>query len=219
MTSYGLDTYLGWEQLQHLEDCKKPSWDIASRTDENARRYHGYGEPPLAHKCADECCTHGNTFTKTLVRIVCHSCGTARVVTVESSEDTGVSETSSRWLPYGLPPRPRAGLLLWPARPWLDVGGARGEEPYDFVVTRTGVKAVTKDTVVGQLTQGRGKLGGLVWTALAVPDPEGRYGYGQHLRFMHSNDGQGRGGSPLRTVLAAARWVGARLAEMPGGGL
>lgn len=209
-----LDTYLGWETPQHFKGCKRPAWDVAVRSDKREyRRDRGFGEPPLAHSCPDEHCMHGNSFAQTTVRIVCLSCGAAQLVTGEDTGDTGASTTSTKRLAYGLPPRRVAGLLLWPAEPWLDFGRALDPEPYDFVVTRTGVKRVTEDVVVGQLTQGRGKLGGVVWAALAVPNPEGQYGYGQRIRWVQCNDGRGTGGSPLRTVTAAARWVGARFAE------
>ncbi|MEV6614236.1 hypothetical protein AB0N31_10510 [Streptomyces sp. NPDC051051] len=212
-----LDTYLGWEQPQHRTGCKRPSWEIGLRREENAYRRTWHGDPPLTHSCPQEECGHGNSYEQTMVRIVCRSCGAAQVITGEATVDTGTTMTSTKTLGYGLPPRQAAGLLLWPGQPWLDFGRAVDDEPHDFVVTRTGTKEVTKDTVVGQISQGRGKLGGILWTALAVPDPQGPYGYGQHVRWAHASDGRGRGGSPLRTVAAAARWIGARLAEQTGG--
>lgn len=213
-----LDSYLGWEQPQHFVGCKRPVWDIGIRTEEREYRYHGHGEPPLKHSCPDEYCGHGNVFDATVVRVVCTSCGAARVITGEQTSDTGSTTTSTKALGYGLPPRRLAGLLLWPGQPWLNLGRALDEEPHDFVVTRAGVRQVTQDTVVGQLTQGRGKRGGLVWAALAVPDPNGQYGLAQPVRFAHANDGRDRGGSVLRTVPAAARWVAARLAEQQSAG-
>ena len=209
-----LDTYLGWDTPEHFKGCKRPAWDVAVRRDTHEyRRDRGFGEPPVRHSCPDEYCEHGNSFAKVSVRIVCTSCGAAQLVTGEESDDTGNSTTSTKYLAYGLPPRQAGGLLLWPARPWLDRGRANDPEPHDFVVTRTGVKNVTEDVIVGQLTQGHGKLRGLVWAALAVPDPDGQYGFGQPVRFVRCNDGRGNGGSPLRTVTTAARWVGAQLAE------
>lgn len=209
-----LDTYLGWSELEHAEGCKRPLVKTAWRLDEQEyRRDRGYGEPPLNHKCADhEYCGHGNDFTKVTVRIVCVTCTAAQLITGEDTESTRTLPTTTTVLGYGLAPRQAAGLLLWPAKAWLDLGD-RDDEPHDFVVTRTGVKTVTAETVVGQIIQGRGKLGGLVWTTLAVADPEGRYGFGQPVRYVHRNDGRGDGGSPLRTVKAAARWIAARLAE------
>ncbi|MFJ9895276.1 hypothetical protein ACIQPR_18365 [Streptomyces sp. NPDC091280] len=215
MTS-ALDSYLGWEKPEHLRDCKRPAWDVSFRTEEKAYRHVGYGEERPKHECADkEYCGHGNSFDKSVVRIVCRSCGVARVITGEQTEDTGESVTSTKWLGYGLAPRQAAGLLLWPGTPWLDLGRFREAEPHDFVVTRLKVKEITEATVVGQISQSRGDRGGVVWTALAVPGPDGQFGYVQRIRFEHANDGRGRGGRPLRTVNAAARWIGERLAEQP----
>ena len=213
-----LDTYLGWEKPEHRSDCKKPAWDVSVRVLEREyRRGHGFhGEPVVTHACADkEYCDHGATYDATVVRIVCVSCGTARVISGEKTPDTGETLTSTKWLGYGLPPRKVGGLLLWPAEPWLYLGRADEAEPHDFVVTRPGVRQVTKEVVVGQIGKGVGERRGVVWTALAVPGTGARfeYGYGGPVRFEHANDGRGRGGRPLRTVNAAARWIGERLAE------
>lgn len=214
-----LDTYLGWEQPRHQDGCKRPSWEVAVRTDESVYRheYRSIGEPPVTHRCRDEECGHSGSYRQVSVRIVCRSCGAAQVVRGEDTADTGTTTTSTQHLGYGLAPRPMAGLLLWPGQPWLPFGRDGAEHPHDYVVTRTGVRQVTADTVVGQLIQGTGKLGGVVWATLAVPDPDGPYGYGTPVRYAARNDGRGQGGSPLRSVGAAARWVGARLAEQSRG--
>ncbi|MGW2501836.1 hypothetical protein ACWCXL_12090 [Streptomyces sp. NPDC001588] len=209
-----LDTYLGWETPRHHRGCQRPVWDVGIRTEDDIMRSGGRMGEIVKHDCRDECCSHGSVFEQTVVRIVCHSCGAAQVISGEKTEYTGVSTTSTQLLGYGLKPRQAAGLLLWPAEPWLSLGRANDAEPHDFVVTHPKVKAVTKDVIVGQITQGRGQHGGVVWTALAVPDPEGTYGYGQLIRWAHANDGRGRGGNALRTVTAAARWIGARTAEV-----
>jgi hypothetical protein len=213
-----LDTYLGWEKPQHRRDCKKSAWDVSVRVLEREyRRGHGFhGEPVVTHACADkEYCEHGATYDATVVRIVCVSCGVAQVISGEKTVDTGETLTSTKWLGYGLPPRRASGLLLWPGTPWLTPGRAESAEPHDFVVTRLRVTEVTEATVVGQISQSRGDRGGVVWTALAVPSDTGQFGYVQRLRFEHANDSRGRGGRPLRTVNAAARWIGEHLAEQP----
>lgn len=215
---FGLDTYLGWEQPQHFDGCKKPSWDVGIREVKDRYRHSGYGEEHVKHACADkEFCSHGTSFTELVVRVVCNSCGAARLVTGEATEATGESIGSAKDFAYGLPPRKVAGLLLWPALPWLGVGRLSSDEPHDFVVTRPTVKQatqVTADTVVGQITQSMGKLRGRVWSTLAVPCPDGPYGrLVSEVRYAHANDGHGQGGSPLRNVTAAARWIAARLAE------
>ncbi|MEY2249374.1 hypothetical protein AB8A21_41785, partial [Streptomyces sp. BF23-18] len=193
------------------------SWDIGFRTEDREVRIRGFGEERPQHKCPDEGCEHGNAFDKVVVRIVCQSCGAAHLITGESTRDTPALRASTEILGYGMAPRQMASLLLWPGHPYLDLGSYRSDHPHDFVLTRTKAKAVTEDTVVGQITQSRGDRGGIVWTALAVPDPQGPYGYGQRIRWAHANDGRGRGGSPLRSVGSAARWIAARLAEQPAG--
>ncbi|MET8826560.1 hypothetical protein ABZX40_36510 [Streptomyces sp. NPDC004610] len=214
-----LDTYLGWDEPRHMDECRRPSWEVAVRTGEETRysAQHHYGQEPAHHKCKDEFCGHGGDFEQVTVRIVCRSCGAAQVVTGEKTEDTGVSDTSTWWLGYGMAPRQAAGLLLWPAAPWLPYGRGLDAEPHDFVVTRTGVKAVTQDSVVGQIMQSTGRRKGVIWAALAVPSPDGPYGAGQPVKYAHRNDGYTAGDPPLRTVRAAARWVGARLAERAAG--
>ncbi|MET7982555.1 hypothetical protein [Streptomyces sp. NPDC005281] len=208
-----LDTYLGWDKPEHLKGCKRPSWDIGIRDEERTARYQYRGDDPIKHSCPQEDCGHRNTFTQTMIRIVCKSCGAAELITREKTADTRTLPTSTTALGYGLAPRQVAGLLLWPGHPYLDIGSYRTDDPHDFVLTRTGVKEVTEASIVGQITQGRGDRGGIVWTALAVPDPKGQFGYGQRIRWAHANDGRGRGGTPLRTVPAAVKWIGARLAE------
>ena len=220
MTS-ALDTYLGWEKPGHMRDCKKPAWDVSVRVLEGEYRSgHGFhGEPVVRHACADkEYCDHGAKYDATVVRVVCHSCGAAQVISGEKTPDTGQSLTSTKWLGYGLAPRQAAGLLLWPGTPWLTPGRAESAEPHDFVVTRLKAREVTEDTVVGQISQSRGDRGGVVWTALAGPGEGGQFGYGSRIRFEHANDGRGRGGRPIRSVAAAARWIGERLAGQPEAG-
>ncbi|MFI5995896.1 hypothetical protein ACIBAC_29100 [Streptomyces sp. NPDC051362] len=211
-----LDTYIGWDRPMHNKLCKRPEWDISWRTEERKDRYHYRGDDPLKHKCAQEDCTHLNYYDEKVVRVVCKSCGAAHIITGEQTSDTGESTTSTKYLGYGLQPRQVSGLLLWPGHPYLEFGRLGTTEPHDFVLTRTKVKEVTEATVVGQITQSRGERGGIVWTALAVPDPGGQFGYGQKIRWAHANDGRGRGGTPLRSVGSATRWIGERLTEAQG---
>ncbi|MFF0138026.1 hypothetical protein ACFYRN_16515 [Streptomyces sp. NPDC005227] len=208
-----LDTYLGWDELEHFAGCKRPEWKIGTRTEEDFRHVpYGFRDEtlPAKHACPNEECDHSSKFEKTTTRIVCFSCGVVHLI---SGEDTRTRMTNTRDIGYGLTPRTVAGLLLWPGQPWLDFGRLSSDEPHDFVVTRAKVKEVTAEDVIGQVVLGTGARRGFVWTALATADPKGQYGYGGPVRFLHANDGRGRGGKPLRTVTAAARWVGARLAE------
>lgn len=203
------DTYLGWEALTHREDCKSPAWEIDLRARQDSWRYKASlaREERAEHKCADQFCSHGNRFDELTVRIVCRSCGRAEVITGERNEDTGRSTTGTKWLGYGLPPRRTAGLWLWPGEPWLSVGRQATDEPFDFLVTGERVERVTKETVVGQITQTRGKRGGVIWTAAAMPSDEGPYGVGLgHIRWGRVQEG-------LKTPAAAAKWIAAQLIE------
>jgi hypothetical protein len=203
------DTYLGWEQLTHAGGCKRPVWEVDLRARQDSWRYKASlaHEERAEHKCADEFCSHGSRFDELTVRIVCRSCGMAEVITGERNEDTGRSSTHAKHLGYGLPPRRIAGLLLWPGEPWLNVGRAVSDEPHDFLVTGLGVERVTKDVVAGQVTQTRGKRGGLIWTAAAVPAEDGPYGVGLgRIRWARVQEG-------FKTLAAAAKWIAAQLAE------
>jgi hypothetical protein len=208
------DTYLGWELLTHAAACKRPVWEVDLRRREDAWRYRAglAYEERAEHKCADKHCTHASRFDELTVRVVCRSCGVAEVITGERTEDTGRTTTSTKWLGYGQPARRVAGLWLWPGEPWLNVGRDDSAEPHDFLVTRPGVERVTRETVVGQVTLGRGKRGGVNWTAAAVPSETGPYGRGLgRICWARVQDA-------FKTPAAAAKWVAARLEEVPAGG-
>lgn len=202
MTSV-LETYLGWEEPQHMAGCKRPAWSVDIRTDDGEVRDRLGGEK---HACANDACQHGDRYPLTTVRIVCRSCQAALVV---HGENASTSEGAHAAYGYGQPPRTVAGLLLWPGEPWLDIGRFRSDEPYDYVVTRQGVTRVTEADVVGVVTQGRGKRGAVIWEAGALPTP------GKYVRL---NWGCTNKGKPARSVAAAAKWIAARLAEQQPGG-
>ncbi|MBZ6175559.1 hypothetical protein KVH24_23300 [Streptomyces olivaceus] len=202
-----LETYLGWEEPQHLEGCKRPSWQVDFRTDHDELRDRLGGD---AHACANDTCDHSDRLARTTVRIVCSSCPAAVVIRGdEASASQGAHTTHG----YGQQPRTMAGLLLWPGEPWLYFGRLSTDEPYDYVVTRKGVKRVTEADVVGVITQTRGKRGAVVWQAGAQPTPS-KYG-GKYARF---NWERVSGDKPLRTVAAAAKWIAAQLTEQPADG-
>ncbi|MEU3253170.1 hypothetical protein [Streptomyces sp. NPDC006997] len=200
------DTYLGWEELVHRRGCEQPRWEVDLRLTHDESRYRGHGEEPLKHQCPEERCDHGNRFAAITVRIVCRSCGTAEVITGEKNDDTGRSSTSTAFLGYGLPPRKVAGLFLWPGAPFFSYGRLTTTEPHDFLVTADRVDRVEKKAVAGQITQTRGKRGGVVWSAAAVQSESGPYGAGMGLRWAHAEEG-------FKTITAAAKWIAARLAE------
>lgn len=202
MTSV-LETYLGWDEPQHLAGCKRPAWSVDIRTDRDELRDRLVEG---AHACANEECQHGSRYDRTTVRIVCRSCQAALVV---RGEDASISEGAHVTHGYGHPPRTVAGLLLWPGETWLYFGRLSSDEPYDFVVTRKGVTRVTESDVVGVITQGRTKRRAVIWNAGALPTP------GKYARF---NWGATNEDKPARTVAAATKWIAARLAEQQTGG-
>jgi len=203
-----VETYLGWQELRHFDGCRRPQWTADVRTDTDVSRER-HGGP--AHECPQQydTCGHGSSYTRTTVRLVCPSCEAAFVFRGEGDSHWGGAATTADG--YGLAPRKVGGLLLWPGRPHLPYGRLSSGEAHDFVVTRTGVKRVTEEDVVGQIMQTVGKRRGVVWTATALPRENGRYGNGR-LRWSAVS-----GDSALRTVPAAVRWIAARLAEQDGG--
>lgn len=199
-------TYLGWEQPEHLAACKRPQWSVDFRTDPEEFRYRYDGGNSHPHSCPNEDCEHGDRYPRTTVRIVCTSCQAALVI---RGEDCGTSRgmTANTTHGYGLPPRKVAGLLLWPGEPFLDLGRFRSDEPYDFLVTRPGVQQVTRADVVGVIMQTRGKRNAVTWSAATDPR-DSKYLRGRIDWSRRSGDE-----GTLRTVMAAARWIAARLAE------
>lgn len=196
-------TYLGWEQPEHMAGCKKPAWSVDFRTDPEEFRHRHDG---TAHACRNEDCQHGDRYPRTTVRIVCLSCQTAVVIVGEDCH-TSRGPTAATTHGYGLPPRRVAGLLLWPGEPFLDFGRLRSDEPYDFLVTRTGVLRVTRADVVGVVMQTRGKRGGVTWTAASGPR-DNKYARGRLDWARYSGDD-----ATLRSVTAAAKWVAAQLSS------
>ncbi|MEU3598811.1 hypothetical protein ABZ714_08785, partial [Streptomyces sp. NPDC006798] len=149
-------TYLGWQELGHSPECRRPVWTAEVST---ATAYRNSYTGAERHRCADTECDHGPSYERTVLRLVCRSCGVVHQV---RGEMDGTSVSSSAQAGIGLPPRRAAGLFLWPGEPWLAVG--RSAEPFDFLVTRTEVARVTEATVVGEITQSLGRRGGVRWS-------------------------------------------------------
>jgi hypothetical protein len=202
------DTYLGWEQPEHLAGCKRPVWTVDFRTDPDEFRGRHDGD---AHACPNDDCQHGDRYPRTTVRIVCTSCQTAVVIRGEECS-TSWGMTANTTYGYGLPPRRVAGLLLWPGEPFLNIGRLNSDEPYDLLVTRTGVKRVTRADVVGVIMQTRGKRNAVTYSAATDPRDN------EHMRGRIDWARRSSDDGTLRTVTAAARWIGARLAEQHTGG-
>ncbi|MEV8635849.1 hypothetical protein AB0395_29755 [Streptosporangium sp. NPDC051023] len=172
--------YFDWQPIgQHLAGCRRPAWDVqALRRDD---RLDGGYEAGM--------------------RVVCWSCGTVRELTArigpEQHTDTGEALSSAAerltaaWVTgYGQPAVKAAGLWLHPGPAMLARPGA---EPCGYLVTATSTTPRTPADVLGAIAQGRGRRGGLMWTASVGYDPATATATGL----------------PSRT--AATRWITARI--------
>ncbi|MCZ4123370.1 hypothetical protein [Streptomyces sp. H39-S7] len=187
------DAYLGWTELEHADGCGKPSWVVDSRTEYHLYRPH-HGGP--GHRCPAEECEHGGRHSETTIRVVCRSCGTARLLVSEAEQ---LTRSTARDLVSGQPPREVAGLYLWPSSP---VFYNRGPGPYEFLVSRTRVERLREEDVIGWIGRRHGPRGGDLYDAVAGPHPCGPYG-SERLRWTRVE-------TDLRSVAAAAEWIAAR---------
>lgn len=195
------DAYLGWTELQHADDCSKPSWAVDSRTEYNLFRPRHDG---AEHRCPnEECDEHRPQYSETTVRIVCRSCGVARLL---KSEDESLTPSSAGELGYGQQPRKVAGLYLWPSAPILF---SLDDSPYEFLVSRKRVERLREEDVAGWIGRRRGPRGGNLYSAAAGPGDRGPYGSGR-LRWTTVL-------TDLRSIAAAAKWIAAQT-PAPGGG-
>ncbi|MEU2800351.1 hypothetical protein [Streptomyces sp. NPDC007117] len=188
------DTYLAWDELTHKPGCSSPNWTVDVRTEPGTQRSVVNG---TSHGCQLPGCEHTDRYDKTSVRIVCSSCGRARIM---SGDADGMRETSTQALGYGQPPRKAGGVWLYPGAPLL-FGWGHGEEdePEGYLVTQTRAARVTVDNVIGAIFKDRGPRRGVKWAATAVPAAEGAYGFGL-LRWDRKIE-------DLRSLTAAAKWV------------
>ncbi|MEU5284166.1 hypothetical protein AB0G97_09115 [Streptomyces sp. NPDC020755] len=194
------DSYLAWDELDHKSGCPRASWTVDLRTEPDAYRSLTRG---TSHACPTEECGHGDRYEKTTVRIVCTTCG---IVHTMSGDADDKRRTSTQAIGYGQPPKRAGGLWLYPGPPLLHGWGGPDGEPEGYLVTRTSVDRVTVDNVIGSIHQGRGPRRGVQWSAAALPDPQGEYGYGL-TRWA-------RACSELRSFTAAAKWIAAQAGEI-----
>lgn len=193
------DSYLAWEQLDHKPGCTQPSWTIDTRTEHGVFRSVNDGP---SHACPNEECGHSERYTKTSLRVVCSSCGLALIMSGDDDSD-GMRGTTTRAIGYGQPPKKAGGVWLYPGAPLLfGWGHGEHEEPEGYLVTRTRVDRVTVDNVIGSIHKARGPRRGVQWSAVAVPDPKGEYGYGL-VRWARMR-------GEMRSFTAAAKWIAAQ---------
>ncbi|MFC8658058.1 hypothetical protein ACFUCT_23100 [Streptomyces parvus] len=190
------DSYLPWEELAHKPDCNG-QWTVDVRTEYDTYRSVSGG---TAHACPNGECGHSSRYDKTTVRIVCTTCG---IVHTMSGDADDKRRTSTKAIGYGQPPKKAGGLWLYPGAPLLfGWGHGEDEEPEGYLVTRTHVDRVTVDNLIGTIHKARGPRRGVHWSAVAVPDPKGEYGYGL-TRWARAR-------GELRSFTAAAKWIAAQ---------
>lgn len=194
------ETYFGWTELAHAEDCKRPVWTVDTRTEHDTWRPRTRGSE-VDHRCQDEECGHGQRYDRTTVRIVCRSCGRAHLV--RSGQQP--RRTSTGFLGYGQAPRKVAGLLLWPGEPLTTFGMSvrDGQHvPYELLVTGPGVTRPRREDLVGEIAQSITRRGATRYCAVRGLAPDGPFGYGD-FRWTAAAEG-------LQSIAAAAKWIAAR---------
>ncbi|MFI5685855.1 hypothetical protein [Streptomyces sp. NPDC051636] len=188
MTELIEHVYFGWNPLAHAPGCARPVWD-------DAQALHSEGGRPVAtgaehHACGNDICSHGDTFTRVQLRLICTSCGTVHTIFGESLTQV-ISHTSATG--WGQPPRQIGEVWLWPGRPAIP-----GGEPHQYLVTRQPA-TVTEATLYGLITRYRDAFGTPLWIAGAVPDPDGAH-HVSTLRWRYASNG-------LTTLEEAAAWI------------
>ncbi|MFM9542273.1 hypothetical protein [Streptomyces turgidiscabies] len=183
------ESYFGWNPLAHATGCTTPVWDHADIRHVDAIRTTPADTCP--HGCTHPDCTHGDTFTRVQLRLLCRDCGTVTTISGESLTQA-ISHTSVTG--WGQPPTPLAGVWLWPGR-----APAPGHPPYEYLVTRDSSRIPTPDTLYGIITGYRDADQVQRWIAAAVPDPDGAHQIST-LRWRHSSNG-------LTALTDAATWI------------
>ncbi|MEU0857498.1 hypothetical protein ABZ352_18945 [Streptomyces griseofuscus] len=185
------DLYLGWTELAHAKDCRRPAWEAQTRTEWDTFR------GGRNHSCPDEDCGHQNRYSKTTFRLVCRSCGNVHLMDGELGSSGG---SSVERYGYGQQPKKVGGLYLYPGATaeWITAP----KSPWDYLVTAEKVDRITKDNLVGSIGQGRTPRGRVIWSAGARPTFEtGLYGTPLVTYTVVS------GKETFSTPTAAARWI------------
>ncbi|MEU9245821.1 hypothetical protein [Streptomyces sp. NPDC048385] len=187
-------TYLGWNPLAHAVGCARPVWDDAEVIhEEGGRPLAGSTEP---HTCANGDCSHGGTFDRVRLRVLCRTCGTVHVI---SGESLGQAISHTSLTGWGQPPRQIGEVWLWPGRPVIPGGG-----PRQYLVTRQAA-TVTEATLYGIITGYLDAAHRPLWIAGAVPDAAGAHQVSS-IRWRYASNG-------LTTIEGAAAWIAN--AELP----
>jgi hypothetical protein len=181
--------YLGWSRLDHPADCPRPTWDVVEILHDEGGRIVQTGAEH--HACANDTCSHADSFGRVRLRLLCRDCGSVRTITGEGLTQVCTHISLTGW---GQAPRRVGGVWLWPGQP-----PAPGREPHDYLVTREQVDAVTTESLYGIITRYRDAEGTPRWIAGALPDPDGAHQV-HSLRWRHRSTG-------LADLDAAAAWI------------
>jgi hypothetical protein len=183
--------YLGWSPLHHPADCPRPTWDVVEMFHDDGVRIVQTGAEH--HACANDTCSHADTFGRVQLRLLCKDCGSVRTI---SGEGLSLACTDTSLTGWGQAPRQVGGVWLWPGQPAVP-----GGEPHDYLVTREPVESVSTASLYGIITRYRDADGLPRWIAGALPDEDGAHQV-HSLRWRHRTTG-------LTDLTAAAAWIAA----------
>ncbi|MET9399289.1 hypothetical protein [Kitasatospora sp. NPDC002965] len=207
--SDALETHLRYDALDHKADCKRPAFEIEYRQTTGRRNY-----PASGHKCTagqtDEDgydCDHGNSFSKTVLRVICRSCEQAYRIDGESVSLTSIDLDR---LDVDLHPRRTAGLYLYNG-PCKNLYNGNPEWVLAAHAENAGHFPVAEQHVAGAIFCGFTKRGAVEWSAVAglVVDPKQPYNdFFRHSWVRRSAD------QKFRSLTAAAKWIAEQSAEL-----
>ncbi|MFC7906420.1 hypothetical protein [Streptomyces nigra] len=182
------ETYFGWDPLTHTADCPSPIWDeVQIRHDEGARPDASGTDP---HACASSLCTHGTTFARVQLRLLCRDCDTVHLISGEGLSQACTTPEGTGW---GQAPRRMGDVWLWPGPPVVP-----GGEAHQYLVTLQPA-ALTQATLFGIITRYRDADHAPRWIAAAVPDEAGAHQVSTR-RWRHASRG-------LAALEDAAAWI------------
>ncbi|MBV6700255.1 hypothetical protein KV557_24650 [Kitasatospora aureofaciens] len=203
-----LETHLGYQRLDHKQDCKKPSFEIDLRQSKGYRDYPASGHVCTAGQHDEDGydCDHANTYSKTTIRIICQSCEQAYEL---RGEDVTLSSRSPQDLAVDLHPKRTAGLYLYEG-PRRNIYNGQPEWILVAHNEAGGRWPVAEEHVAGIIFPKSGKRGGLKWTANAgmqINPTKPRGDFFRHTWERYAD-------TEFPTPAAAAKWIGAVGAEL-----
>ncbi|WP_404871046.1 hypothetical protein ACI1MP_38160 (plasmid) [Kitasatospora griseola] len=202
-----LTAHLGFTAPQHEAGCTATGWDVDYRIQPDVLR----GDGDEGHSCPSYDCHHGDRVEQLEVRILCRTCGAARLLQAEQPLVRGHRTTSK--VGYGTPPRKVGSLWVYTGPP--PQFGLLSDTPGDplwYLVARRQADRLTPDDVVGAIWPADGKRLAPGFTASTdlVPFGEPDWNDTQSWAFKH----QARSDDlHFRTIAAAVKWIEQQLAD------